>query len=40
VSFPTFRYDEQREPELVQMLTDASRAISEPLGCTQFPLAR
>lgn len=38
VSYPTFRYDEQREPEIVQMLTDASRAISEPLGCTQFPL--
>ena len=38
ISFPTFRYDEQREPEMVAMLTDASRAISEPLGCTQFPL--
>jgi IclR family KDG regulon transcriptional repressor len=38
VSYPTFRYDEQRAPEIVQMLTDASRAISEPLGCTRFPL--
>ena len=38
ISFPTFRYDEQREPEMVAMLTDASRAISEPLGCTNFPL--
>ena len=38
ISFPTFRYDEQREPEMVAMLRDASRAISEPLGCTNFPL--
>jgi IclR family KDG regulon transcriptional repressor len=38
VSFPTFRYDEAREPEIVAMLRDASRAISEPLGCTNFPL--
>jgi IclR family KDG regulon transcriptional repressor len=38
ISFPTFRYDEQREPEMVAMLTEASRAISEPLGCTHFPL--
>lgn len=38
VSFPTFRYDEAREPELVRMLTDASRDISRQLGCTAFPL--
>jgi IclR family KDG regulon transcriptional repressor len=38
VSFPTFRYDEAREPELVAMLRDASRAISHQLGCTAFPL--
>ena len=38
VSFPTFRYDQQREPELVGMLRDASRDISRQLGCTLFPL--
>jgi IclR family KDG regulon transcriptional repressor len=38
VSFPTFRYDEAREPGLVAMLRDASRDISRQLGCTQFPL--
>jgi IclR family KDG regulon transcriptional repressor len=38
VSFPTFRYDEAREPELVAMLRDASRDISRQLGCTNFPL--
>ncbi|WP_269532897.1 DNA-binding transcriptional regulator KdgR [Chitinimonas sp. BJYL2] len=38
VSFPTFRYDEAREPELVAMLRDASRDISRQLGCTEFPL--
>lgn len=38
VSFPTFRYDVAREPELVAMLRDASREISRQLGCTQFPL--
>lgn len=38
VSFPTFRYDEAREPELVAMLRDASRDISQQLGCTAFPL--
>ncbi len=38
VSFPTFRYDTAREPELVAMLRDASREISRQLGCTQFPL--
>ncbi|MFY9513431.1 MAG: DNA-binding transcriptional regulator KdgR [Rubrivivax sp.] len=38
VSFPTFRFDPAREPELVAMLRDASRDISSQLGCTQFPL--
>ncbi|MBP6899344.1 MAG: DNA-binding transcriptional regulator KdgR [Burkholderiaceae bacterium] len=38
VSFPTFRYDEARTPEVVAMLTAASRSISQGLGCTQFPL--
>jgi len=38
VSFPSFRYDIAREPELVAILRDASRDISRQLGCTQFPL--
>jgi IclR family KDG regulon transcriptional repressor len=38
VSFPSFRYEMAREPELVAMLRDASRDISRQLGCTQFPL--
>jgi IclR family transcriptional regulator, KDG regulon repressor len=38
VSFPTFRYDMAKEPELVRMLGDASRDISRQLGCTAFPL--
>jgi IclR family KDG regulon transcriptional repressor len=38
VSFPTFRYDMAREPELVAMLREASRDISRQLGCTAFPL--
>ncbi|MBL0093145.1 MAG: DNA-binding transcriptional regulator KdgR [Piscinibacter sp.] len=38
VSFPTFRYDEALEPQLVGMLRDASRSISSQLGCTEFPL--
>lgn len=40
ISFPTFRYDEAREPELIGMLRDASRAISKQLGCSNFPLDR
>ncbi|MBT9486147.1 MAG: DNA-binding transcriptional regulator KdgR [Rubrivivax sp.] len=40
VSFPSFRYDMAREPELVAMLRDASREISRQLGCTAFPLDR
>lgn len=39
ISFPTFRYDESREPEVVSMLREASRQISLQLGCTNFPLA-
>ena len=38
VSFPTFRYDLAREPELVAELRKASRDISRQLGCTAFPL--
>ncbi len=38
VSFPTFRYDTAREPELVTELRNASRDISRQLGCTVFPL--
>lgn len=38
VSFPTFRYDEAKEPEIVAILKAASRDISTRLGCTQFPL--
>ncbi|ALV07029.1 DNA-binding transcriptional regulator KdgR [Roseateles depolymerans] len=38
VSFPTFRYDEVKAPEVVQMLQDASRDISARLGCVHFPL--
>ena len=38
VSFPTFRFDPAREPQVVQMLRDASREISRQLGCTTFPL--
>jgi IclR family KDG regulon transcriptional repressor len=38
VSFPTFRYDEEKAPEIIAMLTAASRDISSKLGCTKFPL--
>ena len=38
ISFPTFRYDPARQDEVVTMLRDASRDISQRLGCTQFPL--
>jgi IclR family KDG regulon transcriptional repressor len=38
VSFPSFRYDIAREPELVANLREASRDISRQLGCTNFPL--
>lgn len=38
VSFPTFRYDEEKAPEVVAMLQAASRDISARLGCSRFPL--
>lgn len=38
ISFPTFRYDEAKAPEVVAMLQAASRDISTRLGCTAFPL--
>ncbi len=38
ISFPTFRYDEEKAPEIIAMLTAASRDISARLGCTKFPL--
>jgi IclR family transcriptional regulator, KDG regulon repressor len=38
VSFPTFRYDEAKEPQLVAMLREASREISRQLGCTASPI--
>ena len=38
VSFPTFRFDPEREPAVVEMLQQASRAVSKQLGCTAFPL--
>jgi IclR family transcriptional regulator, KDG regulon repressor len=38
VSFPTFRYELAREPELVAMLRNASRDMSRQLGCSSFPL--
>jgi IclR family KDG regulon transcriptional repressor len=38
VSFPTFRYDPSKAPEVVAMLHAASREISQGLGCTQYPL--
>ena len=38
VSFPTFRFDPTREPEVVAMLVEASRQVSRQLGCTSFPL--
>lgn len=40
ISFPTFRYDDARQGEVVAMLTAASRDISQRLGCTRFPLDR
>ncbi|WP_067061855.1 DNA-binding transcriptional regulator KdgR [Roseateles chitosanitabidus] len=38
VSFPTFRYDDAKAPEVVAMLQAASRDISTRLGCSRFPL--
>jgi IclR family KDG regulon transcriptional repressor len=37
VSFPTFRYDPSKEQEVVGMLHDAARDISQRLGCTRYP---
>ena len=33
-----YRFDPEREPEVVAMLTQASREVSGQLGCTSFPL--
>jgi IclR family KDG regulon transcriptional repressor len=38
VSFPTFRFEEAKAPEVVKMLQMASKDISEKLGCTQYPI--
>lgn len=38
ISFPTFRYDDAKRPEVVAMLQAASKDISAQLGCTSFPL--
>ena len=38
ISFPSFGCDEAKAPEIVAILTAASRDISTRLGCTQFPL--
>ena len=35
---PTFRFDEQKAPDVVKMLQTASREISEKLGCTNYPI--
>lgn len=37
VSFPTFRFDEAKAPEVIRMLQAAGREISEKLGCTNYP---
>jgi IclR family KDG regulon transcriptional repressor len=38
VSFPTFRFDAEKAPEVVKLLQTASRDISEKLGCTSYPI--
>ncbi|KQY88542.1 MULTISPECIES: DNA-binding transcriptional regulator KdgR [Roseateles] len=38
VSFPTFRFDVEKAPEVVRMLQTASKDISEKLGCTRYPI--
>ncbi len=38
ISFPTFRYDEARQPDIVAMLHAVCRDISRQIGCTHFPL--
>jgi len=35
ISFPTFRYVEADAPKYIQLLKDASNAISASLGCTK-----
>lgn len=38
VSFPTFRFEAEKAPEIVKMLQAASRDISEKLGCSKYPI--
>jgi IclR family KDG regulon transcriptional repressor len=38
VSFPTFRFDVEKAPEVVKMLQNASKDISEKLGCSHYPI--
>ncbi len=38
ISFPTFRFDESKQDDIVARLQAASKDISSQLGCTQFPL--
>lgn len=38
ISFPTFRFNEADAPKFIQMLKDASNAISARMGCTQHML--
>ncbi|AKJ28862.1 transcriptional regulator [Caldimonas brevitalea] len=39
ISFPTFRYHEERKAEMVQLLHEAGQAISAGLGCAGYPPA-
>jgi len=39
VSFPTFRYSDALASDTVALLREASRDVSEQLGCTRWPLA-
>ena len=38
ISFPIFRFEKERIGEYVSMLHDATRTISEQLGCIHYPL--
>jgi IclR family KDG regulon transcriptional repressor len=38
VSFPTFRFDAEKAPEVVKLLQAASRDISAKLGCSKYPI--
>jgi len=38
VSFPTFRFDAEKAPEVIKLLQAASRDISEKLGCPRYPI--